>query len=1757
MSTKFKHIFTKIRTTLLVFLTLFITLSSAIQHEQESSDDDITAVAQDITIQLGENGKASIEASQINDGSTVANGKITFTLDKYDFTCDDIVYFENKFQSITVTLTVTDEAGNTETAQSQVTVEDRIGPVITLTEMLVTYTELGTTFTLDLNKEPKDNCANAPQQTFSIEDPAECTTISKTATIFAFDDYGNRTTSILDADVTDNIPPTVITQDLDVYLDNNGQFTILKNNIDNGSFDDCGIATITIDTNEFTCADLGENQVTLEVTDIHNNISSGTAAVNVFDTIKPILGLQPYILVLNASGNGILSFSDVDDSSSDNCSIESSTLSNSIFNCSHVGTQTIAVEIFDKSGNKRSGSIDIKVVDSTKPILTTTNITRSLNTKDSVTISVSDIDLGSTDACGIDTQILSDTSFSCSQLGENKITYTVTDHNSNVATKIIIVTITDIEFPNVITQNISRNLDILGNATITASNINDGSSDNCSIRSTSLSKQNFDCSNLGNNTVTLTVTDDGGNESTQTAIVEIIDNIQPILELEDITVQLDSFGNYELNISDLVVTDLDNCTTTLTTSQTTSFYCENIGENSIEITSTDKSGNQTIRTAKVIIKDTIRPTVNVNDNLVFVLNQDGNISITAEEINDSSNDNCSTNTIAISQTDFDCSMTGKQIINFTVNDKSNNETIVPVTVMIKDTTAPVAIGNPINVILNENGLASVRPSEIENGSTDNCAIAHTLSTLSLSTFDCSMTAGKDIIFTVSDTSENINSTSISINVEDNIFPTLELQDLTVQLDKNGDYYFNISDLVITNYDNCITTTLVTETTSFNCESIGENLVEITSTDNSGNQTTRTAIVTVQDSIAPTPKVNDNLELILNKDGNIIFTAEQINKGSIDNCSINTITISQTDFDCSMTGNRSINFTVTDKSSNQTIIPINVIVKDTTEPIAAGRSFEVFLDETGNLEITTSDLEINSTDNCSIDHTRSTISRSDFDCSMIGPNNVTYTVIDESGNENSTTVIITVTDTIAPILNFLDQTVQLDTNGDLILSANILTTNSSDNCTDISYSFSQTNFNCSHLGKMDLTITGTDGNRNSSSQTIKLTVEDTIAPTAITQPLTKQLNLNGETTITANDIIQQMTDNTGTCNIPILKKLSQEIFTCEHIGENKITLTLTDLSGNFSTYTTTVTIEDLTAPTVTTKDIVVNLNTNGEASITPEDINNNSSDNCTIERMTVSPNTFNCNDVSVLVTLTVWDKNGNFATNTGTVQVQENNLPQVIAKETSTFNLDNEGTITIQPKELENGSISTCNLLKFSLDKTTFTCNDIGTIQNLTLTGTTPSGLSDSQPTIVHIEDNDKPFIIPLQDLNKSVDANSCYKTLTLTRPTVIDNSDVCRTSPITATHNHIGQFEIGSTIVTWTATDNYGNTQTFDQTVTVKDTIYPKVICNKAITYELSNDECEGKLLVPKPTNVSDNCDLKNLTFSFQDLNNSNFSGYGDADNTYPSGTTTLQWTITDMSGYQAFCQQKITVREDIKPFFTNCPEKTIVSCDKTVNYNTLEAEDNCSNTLTITQTKGLASGSIFPIGTSTLSFIATDGSGNQSEVCTFKIDISAIPEIILERNSYELVYGEQVEIPVEYKNISSTPIWTPEDLILEGIGLIIFTPTTPFDTVLTITGMSPQQCPAKEKITFKYTINLSIPTAFTPNDDGVNDKWEIENIVFYPQAEITIFSRMGKELYKGNNIQEWDGTYNGKIQPIGPYYYVIDLKNGMAPLKGTISIIR
>ena len=113
-------------------------------------------------------------------------------------------------------------------------------------------------------------------------------------------------------------------------------------------------------------------------------------------------------------------------------------------------------------------------------------------------------------------------------------------------------------------------------------------------------------------------------------------------------------------------------------------------------------------------------------------------------------------------------------------------------------------------------------------------------------------------------------------------------------------------------------------------------------------------------------------------------------------------------------------------------------------------------------------------------------------------------------------------------------------------------------------------------------------------------------------------------------------------------------------------------------------------------------------------------------------------------------------------------------------------------------------------------------------------------------------------------------------------------------------------------------------------------------------------------------------------------------------------------------------------------------------------------------------------------------------------------------------------------------------------------------DQIYTIIANGPGGCTATDQTTVKILKPVRPPNVFSPNGDGINDKWVITNLSDYPGAFVEIFNRYGQRIfYSAGYNDPWEGTIGGKPLPVATYYYVINLKNGFQPLTGSVTIIR
>jgi len=1134
---------------------------------------DPTAICQNITIQLDASGNVSINFADIDGGSFDNCGIASITIDggntTQNFDCSNV-------GANTITLTVTDVNGNISTCDATVTVEDDIAPTVICQDITIQLDATGTAIitAVQLDGGSFDNCGIASFDIDAADTDWDCSEVgTHTITLTVTDNNGN--TSICDAQLTveNNEVPTVSCQDITVYLDAAGNATITAGDVNAGANASCGLASLVVSPSAFDCSNVGANTVTLTATDNTGNVSICTATVTVLDTIAPAAVCQNIFLELDANGNVTFDATDIDGGSSDNCGIASITVdqgqTNMTFDCSSVGTNTVTLTVTDVNGNVSTCDATVTVNDNTNPTAICADITVSLDANGEVFLTPADVDGGSFDNCGIATVSIVPDQFDCANFGTNSVVLTVTDSNGNTSTCISTVTVEDTISATAICQNIIVQLDNTGNAIIAAGDVDNGSFDNCGITSLAIDITSFDCADIGPNTVILTVTDVNGNTSTCTSTATVVDEVDPLLACQNITVQLDANGQVSITAADVDNGSTDACGIDSMTIDIYDFDCSDVGVNQVTLTVLDVNGNFDICQAAVTVQDTVAPTA-ICQNITLQLDATGSASIVAADVNGGSFDNCGIDAVSVSQTNFDCSQVGPNSVTFTVVDVNGNTSTCEAIVTVEDNVPPIANCQNITVYLDNTGNVSIAAADVNDGSNANCGVDTIM--VSPADFTCAEVGNNTVTLTVIDNNGNASTCTANVEVLDTISPTALCQNITVQLDVNGQTNIVAADVDNGSFDNCAVASIAIDQTNFDCAQVGANTITLTVTDVNGNISTCTSTVTVEDTIAPNASCAAFV-VQLDSIGVAVITPEDVDNNSSDNCAIASLSVDQSTFDCSEIGINTVVLTVTDVNGNMATCNATVIVEDNLPPVVACQDLTVYLDALGQIGISPNDIDAGSLDNCAIDTMY--VTPNEFTCSGVGANPVTLTVTDVNNNTSICTATVTVVDTVAPIAICQDITIQLDSLGNASIDATEIDNGSNDACGVLNFTVDVSTFDCSNVGANTVVLSVEDNNGNTSTCSAIVTIEDNVAPIAICEELTIYLDENGAMSVAASEIDNGSTDNCGIDNLA----LSQNAFSCVDLGQNIITLTVTDVNGNTDDCSTVITVIDTTLPEI--------------------------------------------------------------------------------------------------------------------------------------------------------------------------------------------------------------------------------------------------------------------------------------------------------------------------------------------------------------------------------------------------------------------------------------------------------------------------------------------------------------------------------------------------------------------------------------------------
>src|SRR5574343_73583 len=619
-----------------------------------------------------------------------------------------------------------------------------------------------------------DNCTVA---SYSSDAPAIFPFGTTVVTWTVTDGLGNTASATQNVTVTDVEVPNVITQDITVQLDINGAATITPSMINDGSTDNCGIDTITLSDLSFDCSNVGSNTVTLTVTDINGNVASNTAVVTVEDNIDPTVITQDITLNWNGSGQAVITFNMLNNGSSDNCSIASITVSQTNFDCTNLGANTVTLTVTDANGNPNTATATGTVIDTTNPVAIGQNITLSLDANGQLILDPALIDNGSYDNCN-STITASPNIFGPSNIGVNNVILVITDSSGNTNFTTVQVTIIDTVNPVVNTQNITINLDSNGSATITANQVNNGSTDNAQIASMSVAPNTFTCDDLGTNTVTLTVTDTNGNSSTGSATVTVSDATLPTITAPAaVNVTTDTACTATAVVLGNAVT-ADNCSVASVSNDAPAVFA--LGTTTVTWTVVDGSGNTATATQLVTVTDATNPTITAPSDITINTNDDC-YAINVALGTPVTADNCSVVSVT---NDAPASFSiGSTTVTWTIVDGSGNTATATQVVTVSDATLPT-ITAPIAINVTTDTACTATAVVLGNAvTTDNCSVV-SVTNDAPAAFPLGTTT---VTWTVVDGSGNTATATQLVTVTDATNPTITApSDITINT--NDDCY---------------------------------------------------------------------------------------------------------------------------------------------------------------------------------------------------------------------------------------------------------------------------------------------------------------------------------------------------------------------------------------------------------------------------------------------------------------------------------------------------------------------------------------------------------------------------------------------------------------------------------------------------------------------------------------------------------------------------------------------------------------------------------------------------------------------------------------------------------------------------------------------------------------------------------------------------------------------------------------------------------
>jgi len=1373
-------------------------------------------------------------------------------------------------------------------------------------------------------------------------------------------------------------------------------------------FDVFGLFPVT------TTFPVGTTLIPYYFTDLSGNVDSIVIEFFVEENILPTAKCKPgtISLFLDAIGHATLTTAMVDNGSFDNCALDTLYLSQSDFDCSHLlGTHIVTLTVEDAVGSTATCNATVDVVDNIAPQVlcpgnktVTTNLgCQAENLADiGMVLGASPLTPGHYfDNCTSNTvnwQLTGATTGSGSNsipgsqafnTGVTNVTYTVMDASGNNAVCNFSINVTDNTPPvwngngpaNGDTITVNANLGgCLAQVNWTVPTFTDACTPPVTVTPPAQSPgSSFP---FGFTTVTYTAKDGAGNVLVHTFLVRVVDSQAPNAHCKNITAYLNGAGTTGITASQVDNLSTDNCFFTYTSSDA-SYNCTHLGPNNYTLQVTDGSGNTATCVAVVTVADTIKPVAHCASIPTINLNSSGSFTLAATTVNNGSTDNTSplcnlTPAISVEGSafapnfTFNCSLLGNRVLTLRVTDAAGNTATCSQIVLVKDVTPPTIVA-PANTTISCDASSAPANTGTFSGVTDNCDQAPAVVQLADVTVNviCANTYTIVRTWRATDASGNSATTSHSIVVRDILAPVFNIQDtfhlqtvsaafcsapLTMQLTSG-----NVTDNCTTNFANlAVTYTVDYPTPAYGFVDVlvptpgttvlggggafpvGTTVVTWRVTDQCGNSATKTVYVKVTDVHGPAfsaaySAANCGKAYVLpNTSGacSNLFAWPRPNAGTNDVTDCLNFTVSEQISNATVSaflnltnqfnyntvspfgifptaqfpvGITTIAYVATDANGNKSTCSFTIEIEDTEAPNLTCPPNQTILATCPTAQVPSYINQVGISDNCggNVQLTQHYAAGTTLG-SIFAPNapsdgnNFIITMVGTDGYNNDTcSFTVTLQDGDAPIPTIDSLPDLIDSCGTLIVFAPTALDPCNPNADTIygtpstpvgSFLFTNPPSYQLNPGSYVITWNYNDGNGNISTQPQNITVlNDVFPPVAICAAnLTVNLDpVTGKAPVTTT-MLNLGSFDPNMCG-PLSFSVSPDSATCAHVGPNPavFTLTVKDLKGNAATCTTNVTVRDITSPILSGAPANLTVEACDTIPAAPQ---LTASDACAGTYLVAATQVSNQNPINgvnkynytITRTWTTADASGNTAVVTRTIVVQDTKKPVFT-------NAPDTVMVTTDPNRLSCDDTVNVNILPF--------VSDCATGIDLKVTNNKEPGDGGNLSAI----------------------------------------------------------FNVGTTVVTFTAKDTTGNTQTRNVTVIVKDGTPPTAVCINGVSASL---QPSGTVVVNTAqfnNNSSDNCP-DTLDLRIQRLDKlplaapSKTLSYDCAD---ADGVTQhpVKLFVADIHGNMSMCQTFIVIQDNVDPTITLCPPNKTVLCTDALSpqdHGTALVTDNCPDSLKV-----------------------------------------------------------------------------------------------------------------------------------------------------------------------------------------------------------------